>query len=979
MSLNPGTKLGPYEILAPLGAGGMGEVYKARDTRLDRTVAIKVLPPALAADPEFTARFEREAKSISALNHPHICTLFDVGSTPSTGSAGSPQASALRLRSGQAGQAGSPQGAGGPGVDYLVMEYLEGETLAARLAKGPVPVDDALAYASQMADALDKAHRLGIVHRDLKPANIFLVRTTGASTVPVCKLLDFGLAKVLDPDGGRVFRPGGAAGPEGPASTNVPTMASPALTAQGTILGTFQYMAPEQIEGLDADARTDIWGFGCVLYEMLTGKRAFDGKSQASLIASILERQPAPMAELQPMTPPALSRLVRTCLEKNPDNRFHTAHDLWLHLQWIEEGGSAAGLPAPVVAGRKRRTLAEFAGAALGLAALAAAGAWFLKPAPVAPVVTNVVGRFSYPLAEGVAFTRTGRHVVAISPDGTKIAFIAKEQIYLRQMDELEARPIRGTNIDPVDITFSPDGQSIAFFASVMAGASSADRTGPKTIAVVGGKAVTVCPAGFPSGIRWQDNTIVFSVGSRIQAVKDTGGTPETLVSVKPDSGKSLAQPQLLNEGRALLYTVRPRGAQTFNDGQIVVQSLEPKGDRRVLVSGMDGRVVSSGLASPTRDGAYLIYTRDNTLFAQAFIPTTLQVAGQAVPIVEDVANHAAVGTSQFALSETGTFVFRPGTGGNMSDLVWVDRQGGETRIGAPPHEYLYPRLSPDGTKIAVPASDGEEDIWVWDIPKKTPFNLTSGPASETFPIWTLDSLSVIFSSGPAGGQFDVFRRAADGTGTLEQLTNTPETEVAHQVLRGDRVLGWKGASLGTGSLNLLPLVGNAKPVPVIPTLTAAQGPGAVSPDGRWIAYQSKEGSDQDEIHVRPFPDTDARHTKISSGGGSMPVWTPSDPSDWARSGSRELIYQSPRPNRLVAVKVLPVPLGAAFAYGTPTPLPVDGTKYRFGALGRMYDVSRDGQQFLLVKPLNADEKRSQSLTIVTHWFDVVRAAMKGK
>ena len=275
---------------------------------------------------------------------------------------------------------------------------------------------------------------------------------------------------------------------------------------------------------------------------------------------------------------------------------------------------------------------------------------------------------------------------MAISPDGTKIAFIANSQIYLRQMDELTARPIRGTDVDPLDLTFSPDGESIAFIVPGPENPVNFKGASLKKIRVVGGKVVTVCPAGPSFGIRWQGSTVVFSLGSSIQRVDDRGGTPETLVSVKPDSGESFAQPQLLNEGRALLYTVRPRGAQTFNDGQIVVQSLEPKGDRRVLVSGMDGRVVSSGLASPTRDGAYLIYTRDNTLFAQAFIPTTLQVAGQAVPIVEDVANHAAVGTSQFALSETGTFVFRPGTGGNMSDLVWVDRQGGETRIGVPPH-----------------------------------------------------------------------------------------------------------------------------------------------------------------------------------------------------------------------------------------------------------------------------------------------------
>ena len=577
-----------------------------------------------------------------------------------------------------------------------------------------------------------------------------------------------------------------------------------------------------------------------------------------------------------------------------------------------------------------------------------------------------------------MAFTRTARHVVAISPDGTKIAFIAKEQIYLRQIDELEARPTRGTDVDPIDFAFSPDGESIAFIVPAPGNPGNFEGASLKKIRVVGGKVVTVCPAGPSFGIRWQGSTVVFSLGSSIQRVDDRGGTPETLVSVKPDSGKSLAQPQLLNEGHALLYTFQPRGAPSFNDGQIVVQSLEPKGDRRVLASGMDGRVVSSGPASPTRDGAYLIYSLDNTIFALAFSPTTLQVAGQAVPIVEDVTKVNQVGTTQFALSETGTFVFVPD--GGMSELVWVDRQGGETRIGVLPHKYSSLHLSPDGTKIAAAASDGENDILVWNILKKTSLTLTSGPAIETCPVWTLDSLSVIFSSRPGRGydKADLFRRAADGTGTLEQLTNTPESEYAAQVRPDGRVLVWVGGSAQTGSLNLLPLAGNAKPEPVMPTLTTAQRYGAVSPDGRWIAYQSKEGSDQDEIHVRPFPRTDARPQTISSGGGSGPVWTPSAPSDWERSDNRELIYVSQRARRGVAVKVLPVPPGAPFAYGTPTML-FDATKYSVGAGCGGYDVSRDGRQFLMVKSLDADEKRSQSLTVITHWFDVLRAAMKGR
>ncbi len=564
MGLTAGTRLGPYEIVSPIGAGGMGEVYKARDTRLDRTVALKVLPPALAADPEFKARFEREAKSISALNHPHICTLYDVGSQN--------------------------------GTDFLVMEFLEGETLGARLAKGSLPADHALEYAMQIADALDKAHRQGIVHRDLKPANVFLLKDAGG--LGVCKLLDFGLVKLV------------AASAQGTIETKLLTSPQPGiqtapLTSQGSILGTFQYMAPEQIEGQDADARTDIWAFGCVLYEMLTGRRAFEGRSQASLIASILERQPTPMAELQPLTPPALSRIVRTCLEKHPDNRFHTAHDLRLHLQWIAEGGSAAGLPAPVVASRKRHDRLMFAGAALILAALAGGGAWFLKPAPV---VTNVVSRFTMPLGAGQAFTRSGRRVVAISPDGTKIAYIANNQIYLRQMHESEAQPIRGTNVDPLDLTFSPDGQEIAFF-------TPATPQGPPTnvtlrkIRITGGTPVTLSPAVSPNGLRWQGDTLVFGQGQSIAAVAETGGKPRILVTATPESGEQLGHPQLLNSGRDVIYSVRPRNS-TFNEGEIVVQPVGG-GARQVLIpAGTDGRVLPSG---------YLVYWRDGSLWGRAF------------------------------------------------------------------------------------------------------------------------------------------------------------------------------------------------------------------------------------------------------------------------------------------------------------------------------------------------------------------------
>jgi Tol biopolymer transport system component len=890
----------------------MGEVYKARDTRLERAVAVKVLPPSLAGDPEFKARFEREAKSISALNHPHICTLHDVGESA--------------------------------GTSFLVMEYLDGETLAARIARGPLPVPETIELAGQIADALDKAHRQGIVHRDLKPANVFLVRGTGAGTTPVCKLLDFGLAKV------------GAAVGVGTIETKlvttppVATAQGPALTSQGSLLGTFQYMAPEQIEGQDADARTDIWAFGCLLYEMLTGKRAFEGKSQASLIATILERQPTPMAELQPMTPPALGRLVRTCLEKSPDNRFHTAHDLWLYLQWVEEGGSAAGLPAPVVAGRRRRDRMLFGSAALGLALIAALGAWALKPAPE---VAAAVGRFTFGLPDGQNFTRTGRRSVAISPDGTKVAYIANNQIYLRRLNELEPQPIRGTDLDPLDLAFSPDGNDLVFFTSGVTGVGFENVT-LRRIDVSGGKAITLCPAGAPYGVRWHPGRIVFSLGDKIQVVPDTGGiAPQTLVSAG-DQAVRLLRPEFVGEDGTLLYTRRTTSAQ------IVVQP--PGGEPRVIVEdGVDAHLVPSG---------HLVWMRESTLFAQHFDRRSLKLVGGPAPLVEGVRLAGASSAGQYGVSDTGTLVFLPGATESKTDLVWVDRAGRELPTGAPTQSYTYPRLSPDGSKIVANGTEGDVDVWIWDIKRRTPTKLTSGPDSDQYAVWTPDSLSVIFRSAPVGGaQSDLFLRNADGTGSLVRLTDTKTSETPFMVMRDGRVLIRQAdVDITTdGQLMLLPMKPGATAERLMPTTIPPQSNSEISPDGRWVAYQSREGSTAAEIHVRPFPATDSGHWQISSGGGQRPMWS--------RSG-RELFYVSFNPTRIMSVAVPPTPAGGAFAPG-PSATVLNTEKYSLGVLGRAFDISIDDKQFLMVKPVGAEASTRQTVTVVTNWFEELKARVK--
>ena len=916
----PGSRLGPYEILGPLGSGGMGEVYKARDTRLERMVAIKVLPPSLATDPDFKARFEREARSISAFNHPHICTLYDIGELD--------------------------------GAAYLVMEHLEGETLAERVQRGPLPVDQVIDLASQIADALDKAHRQGIIHRDLKPANVFLVRAANPSGELHCKFLDFGLAKAGVPVSSGSFETRLASSP--PVGSNRP------LTARGSILGTFQYMAPEALEGQEVDARADIWAFGCVLYEMLTGRRAFEGKSQASLIASILERQPTPITELQPLTPPALGRIVRTCLEKNPDNRFHTAHDLWLQLQWIEEGGSAAGLPAPVVAGRKRRAQFLMATALVATAVVIAGAVWWLKPAPVVP---QAVARFSLTLPEDQRFSRTGRRYIAISPDGLKIAYIANERIYLRRLDELEAQPIRGSNIDPVDLAFSPDGESIAFFAPSTPKAELANTT-LKRIAVAGGAPVMLASASEPYGMRWQGNRLIYSLGNRILSLPDTGGAPDTLIELPAESRERLVQPQLLPDGRTLLYTVRTRGA-SFNEAQIVVQPIAG-GERRVLVAGGgDGRVTPTG---------HLLWNHEGVLFAQSLDPTFHSLRGAPVPILEDVPLTNISGSSQFAVSDTGTMVFVPGRSPDPeAELIWVDRNGRAESLNAPRERYRFVRVSPDGARIAASIGARQEgEIGIWDINRKTLTRLTSTATNESFPAWSPDGASIFFTIGTPGTSADLYRRSADGTGELTRITESTSSSAAHLLLmvtpRADHLLV---RHLSTKQqLSLVP-IGGGKAQPIFNSDMPPQRTGRISPDGRWVVYQSPEGSSLDEIHVRPFPNVEAGHWQISSGGGSQPIWS--------RSG-RELFYRDR--GQLMRVDVSSSPSGA-FTHGTPAVM-LDLAKYhmRSPILPPNWDIAPDDKRFLFVSSIRREEETTDapsSMRVVINWFEELRSRVRDR
>jgi serine/threonine protein kinase len=936
VGLSPGTRLGPYEIVAPIGAGGMGEVYRARDTRLDREIAIKVLTGSLAGDPEARARFEREARAVSQLNHPHICALYDVG------------------------QAND--------IEYLVMEYLEGESLAARLTRGPLAPDEALDYAVQIADALDKAHRRGIVHRDLKPANVMLTKgavvgrsvVTSSRTGPsIAKLLDFGLAKLAPAPtiGSKETVMATRAGATPPGATATPA------TAEGTILGTFQYMAPEQVEGGEIDARADIWAFGCLLYEMLTGRRAFEGKTQASVIANILGRDPAPVAELQPLAPPALGRLIRICLAKDPDARFQSSYDLLLQLQWVAEGGSAAGLPAPIIERRKRRERMWWLIAAAATLALGAAGAWLLKPAPV---VSNVSERFAFSLPEGQVFSRTGRRYLVISPDGKRLAYIANKQIHLREMQQLSSHPITGTDEDPLNLVFSPDGQWIAYFVPLGTGSQvSSDNFVLKKVQITGGTPMPLCTVGWPYGASWQGHTIVFGQNSDkvhgVLAVPDSAGTPTTLVTVSKE--ETATQPRLIMDGKLVLFTVRTgfTATGTWDAADVVVQA-PGESTRTVLVKGgTDGQLVADRL----------LYYRDGTVFGIGLDERARATRGGPVPIVEGVqATTAGSGAGVFAVADNGTLAFVPGTGYAAAEprqLVFVDRQGKEEKIPAPERPFREPRLSPNGARIAVVDDTvSTAGLYTWELGRQVLTRLSpSGERRDDNPVWTHDGRAIIYRSVAADGTGTLMRIDASGAGMPEPLLNLGKVQGQQGIpesispdgtvltLRVNEPLDVVALPLDGSDRTLRPLVQG-------PTVEYA---GIISPKGDWLAHVMSDAPGVGQIFVRPYPDVTRDRWQVSPVKAGDPAW--------ARSG-RELFFIS-EANKMLSVTVDPGP-----AFGRATELFDTRPYIAVGQPGIDYDPTLDGRFLMIKKPgAGSDSVVTPVITIVTHWLDDVRARVK--
>jgi Tol biopolymer transport system component/predicted Ser/Thr protein kinase len=888
MSLAPGTRLGPYEILAAIGAGGMGEVYRARDTRLDRTVAIKILPSHLATDPALRERFEREARLVSSLNHTHICAVYDIGQQY--------------------------------GTDFLVMEHIEGETLAARLTRGALPTDQALRFATQIADALDKAHRQGVVHRDLKPGNIMITKT-GA------KLLDFGLAKLRPAD------PAGAV----PSSSALLTQRAD-LTAEGSIVGTLQYMAPEQLEGKEADSRTDIFSFGAVLYETITGKRAFEGKSQASLIAAILEHEPQPVSALRPMTPPALDRLVKTCLAKDPDERWQSAHDLMNELKWVAEGGSQAGIPAPVARRRKSRETIWMT--ATLLLALALGVATFR---PRQPAIQSRAIRASVLPPEGAILTPTGVAAgpVEVSPDGLHLAFVAagpdgKHLLWVRPLDATAARSLAGTE-EARRPFWSPDGRSLGFFS----------KGKLRKIDIAGGPAVTLCDAPDGRGGTWnRDGVIVFapeSVGPLFRVSSAGGGTSAVTESPASDKDVTHRYPFFLPDGHHFLYLERIVATPIAQETAIYAGSLESK-ERTLLVRGATNPVYASG---------HLLFARASTLMAQRFDPDGLELVGDGFPLVDGLLIDQRFGRAIFSASANEILAYQTGSASGETQLIWFDRTGRQLGVVGDPAAYSTPVLSPDGKRLGVTMIDPENttvDNWIYDLARNVRTRLTFDPAAAVISLWSPDGSRIAYSS-LRKNHFDIYLKAASGVGAEECLLESGANKFVASWSPDGKYLAYVEANPNTTSNNdiwILPMTGDRKPRPLLATPFDDENP-RFSPDGRWMAYVSDE-SGRKAVYVAPFPVPNGKW-QVSAAGGEEPKWT---------QGGKEIVYIAPG-NKLMAARVSATGNGFEILDVNPLfeirPSPELGTKY---------DMTSDGQRFL-VNTAPAGSTFSP-ITMVVNW-----------
>jgi eukaryotic-like serine/threonine-protein kinase len=876
MSLSTGTKLGPYEIQSPLGAGGMGEVYRARDTRLERTVAIKILlPEHLSTNPESKQRFELEARAISSLNHPNICALYDIGSQD--------------------------------GMDFLVMEYLEGQTLAERLQKGALPIEQVLTIGIEIANALDKAQRQGIVHRDLKPGNIMLTKS-GA------KLMDFGLAKPVQ----AAFIAG--------ATVDTPTLSS-RLTVEGTIVGTFRYMAPEQLEGKEADTRSDIFAFGTVLYEMVTGKAAFNGKTPASIVAAILGSEPTPIGLLKPTSPAALHRVISTALAKDSDERWQSAHDISVVLAEIST--------------TEKQTLAPRYNLRLWqIAAGLLAGASLLLAALLILHGTNpntALLRVAIPPPPNATFSSLEK-LLAISPDGRRIVFTAvdhggQRSLWVRPLDSSEARALPGT--DDADSPFwSPDSKLIGFFS----------HSKLKKIDPAGGQPEIICDAGAdPGGATWnREGVIVFAPNFEgiLYRVPASGGQPMPLTEAyKSHDESNHIWPQFLPDGRHFLFLVYGR-----DDLGIHLGSLDSKDHHLILRENSTATYVEPG---------YLLFGRNGVLMAQRFDAKRAQTSGDPIRIVDTV-QAASGGGYAFSVSDNGVLVYWAGRRFNPTQLVWYRRDG--TRLGTlgPVGPFREPRISPDGRTAVVDRLESDTEFSVWLIDSRgIPSRLTFGDYDFS-PVWAPDGSGIIFSSPRDGLPPNLFRKNLSGGSEEQRLTHSILDSVVTDWSRDGRYVVYSANELGTNwNVWAMPLTGDHNPQPVVRT-QFNENDARISPDGRWIAYVSDE-SGKWEVYVQPFLSSGGKW-QISSAGGRQPQWS---------HHADELFYVAPDQ------KLMAVPVHPSTSLNPGAPKELFQLHTATDSFGTSYDVSADGQRFLVSTLIG--EEASPPLNLMINWTNVLK------
>lgn len=899
--LAAGTTLGPYEIQSPLGAGGMGEVYRARDTRLERTVAIKILPSTVSGDPLHKQRFEREAKTISNLNHPHICVLHDIGHQD--------------------------------GIEYLVMECLEGETLAKRLEKGPLPLEQVLKYGAQIADALDKAHRSGVVHRDLKPGNIMLT-PSGA------KLLDFGLAKPA------------VSSVSGATLTATLTQSTP-VTREGTVVGTFQYMSPEQIEGKEVDGRSDIFSLGAVLYEMVTGKRAFEGKSQLSVASAILEKEPASISTVKPLTPPALDYSIRKCLAKTPDDRWQSASDLASEMKWIAEGSSQAGVAAPLVVRRRNRERMAWAAAAvLSIASVVTIVAYQRVAGERPPLLISSV--VSPPDTSALRWP-------SVSPDGKTLLLVladrqGKTQLWLRPLNSLSAEPIAGTD-GAVGPFWSPDGRSIGFFADGSL----------KTIQASGGPASTLCDALFADDGTWgKDGSIIFVPNNNtpIYRVPASGGSPTVVVSLDKSKFSGFASPEALPDGKHFIYSaysLEPAHAGTY------FASLDGRENRRIM-GATGNQAFSSG---------YLFFSRPvNTgdtadLMAVAFDPASGSLDGEPKLVARGVHYVSNADATDFAVSGSTLLYAVSASGSSGPSLVWLDRSGKKLSIVTGSGSASDMKLSPDAQRVAYAKGDPNSDIWIQELKRDVPMRMTFDTSVDKgAPIWSPDGKEILFDitldgKTPPG----IYRKSSSGTGREELVVQPKESGVmvwpTDWSRDGKFILCVQGEIITRhqGEIWVVPL-SDRKPR-VFLRAPAAAYDGQFSPDGRWVAYVSRESGHQ-EVYVVPFDGNQVLSTapfeqvairnrwQVSPSGGAFPRW---------RRDGKELFYVAPG-DQFVGVTV--ETRGNDFSPGEARPL----FREPLSLSAFPYDVTPDGQRFLVN---SSGDIRTSPFTLVINWKELLK------